>query len=54
MYFKDTDDLADAHYSWQSACMKAVTDLTEQLRQIESLVQNLQSRVCAVESHTMV
>jgi hypothetical protein len=50
MYFRD----ADSYYSWQSACMKAVTDLAEQIKRVESLVQNLQSRVWAVENRTMV
>lgn len=54
MFFRDTDGFADFHYSRQSACMKAVTDLTEQVRHIESLMQNLQSRVCAVEDRTVV
>lgn len=54
VYFRDTDGSADLHYSWQPAYMKAVTDLTEQVRHIESLVENLLSRVGAVEDRAVV
>lgn len=48
MYFRD----AESYYSWQSECMRAVADLAAQVKQVESLLQNLQLRMWAVENRT--